>query len=564
MRNIDEVLARMRISRPDHLPVVAAFCRRIGLIGTVNRAVPTEMAVDVGTVVQAMVLDTLSGRSPLYRLERFLESQDTELLLGRETPASAFNDSTAGRALDALFEANAETVFAEVAFEAASRFPLDLRHAHFDTTSVSVWGDYERCDPDSEPVNVTHGHSKDHRPDLKQFLIQTLCVNRNIPILGGCEDGNASDKSVNNTLLTRISRHMARHGLGEGEFLYVADSAMVTKDNLERVGANRFLTRLPFNYAEAGRAVADAVAAGDWQETGTLNETPASARRPAAVYRTAEGRVTLHGIDYRAVVVHSSAHDKRRAKRLERRLEESAKELGEALSEACSRKLFCRRDAEVEAARLRERHSPLHRIEAGVVEKPRHRPGRPANGRPRRPVSVRYAVEGRVVEIEEVVRREREGAGCFVLLTNVPAGGEGAESAADLLRAYKDQYGVERNFSFLKDPLVVNDLFLKKPERIEALGAILLISLLVWNLIEHTLRTTLAAQGDTIPGWDEKPTTRPTAFMMSTKFIGLQVVAIGRERRLAQPLTSVQKRYLEALGLDEAQLLSPLSKQGGP
>jgi len=39
------------------------------------------MEVDVGTVVLALVLDTLSGRSPLYPLAEFFAQQDTELLL---------------------------------------------------------------------------------------------------------------------------------------------------------------------------------------------------------------------------------------------------------------------------------------------------------------------------------------------------------------------------------------------------------------------------------------------------------------------------------------------------
>ena len=73
----------MKVTRIDHLSIVAAFCRRIGLMETVNRVVPTQMEVDVGTIVQAMVLDTLSGRSPLYRLADFFKHQDTELLLGR-------------------------------------------------------------------------------------------------------------------------------------------------------------------------------------------------------------------------------------------------------------------------------------------------------------------------------------------------------------------------------------------------------------------------------------------------------------------------------------------------
>ena len=58
----------MKIGQAEHLPLVAAFLRRIGLADAVNACVPTEMAVDVGTVVSFMVLDTLSGRSPICAL----------------------------------------------------------------------------------------------------------------------------------------------------------------------------------------------------------------------------------------------------------------------------------------------------------------------------------------------------------------------------------------------------------------------------------------------------------------------------------------------------------------
>jgi len=101
MSDVKVMLNKMNITQAEHLPVVAAFCRKIGLADTVNNAVPTEMSVDVGTVVKFMVLDTLSGRSPLYRLERFARSVDTGLLLGKNIPAQAFNDTTLGRTLDA-------------------------------------------------------------------------------------------------------------------------------------------------------------------------------------------------------------------------------------------------------------------------------------------------------------------------------------------------------------------------------------------------------------------------------------------------------------------------------
>ena len=68
MTEFDAFLDKMRVTRVDHLPVIAAFCNRIGLTEVIDCVVPTEMEVSVGTIIQGMILDTLSGRSPLYRL----------------------------------------------------------------------------------------------------------------------------------------------------------------------------------------------------------------------------------------------------------------------------------------------------------------------------------------------------------------------------------------------------------------------------------------------------------------------------------------------------------------
>jgi len=157
MSDIKAMLDEMNITQVGHLPVVAQFCKRIGLADVVNAAVPTQMALDVGTVVQLMVLGTLSGRSPLYRLERFARSVDTGLLLGTNISAPAFNDTTLGRAMDAIYAAGTEQLFSQVAFRAARSFPLDMDmcHVHFDTTSVSVWGDYISC---GEVIPVGYGY----------------------------------------------------------------------------------------------------------------------------------------------------------------------------------------------------------------------------------------------------------------------------------------------------------------------------------------------------------------------------------------------------------------------
>jgi len=84
--------------------------------------------------------------------------------------------------------------------------------------------------------------------------------------------------------------------------------------------------------------------------------------------------------------------------------------------------------------------------------------------------------------------RMEEDAGCFVLRTNVPTAGALAQSARDILTVYKDQHGTEQNYGFLKDPVMVKSLFLKKPERIEALGLVLVLALLLWRGMERAMR----------------------------------------------------------------------------
>jgi transposase len=75
----------------------------------------------------------------------------------------------------------------------------------------------------------------------------------------------------------------------------------------------------------------------------------------------------------------------------------------------------------------------------------------------------------------------------------------------EILRTYKEQHAIERNFGFLKDDQIVKALFLKRPERIEELGLVLLISLLIWGLIEHAMHTDLAAPNTALSDWYNKP-----------------------------------------------------------
>jgi len=542
-----------------HLPIIKAYADQLGLVSLINHYVPTEMDVDAGTIVLGLVLDTLSGRSPLYRLEEFFAHQDTELLLGKALPPQAFTDDTVGRVLDRLYDFGTMRLFTDCAVRAATRFDLERRYVHFDTTSRSVWGDYQFAATQDLPFQVTYGYSKDKRPDLKQFVFSTLCVDRAVPIWGKPEDGNASDKTLNTTLLSEITQRLARYGVQPGAYIYIADAALVTADNLAALRDTLFITRLPATYSECGGVIAEAVAHNHWEEVGVLAQTPPTKHRPGTYYKVAEGSVTLYGKTYRAVVVHSSSQDQRRQQHLKRDIQASSATLEATVREAARQEYFCHADAEAAAAKLRTLQSTYHGVQVDVEERPQYGPGRPSRTQARHVKALRYGLQVTLHERSEVLARKTQETGCFVLLTNVPTAGEMAHTARDVLRAYKAQHGIEQNFGFLKDPLIVNSLFLKKPERIEALGLVLLLALLLWRLVERTLRVHVETTGKPLTGWDKKATQKPTAFMLMTKFAGVMVLKVGDQRQLAHPLSTVQQQYLLALRVPATYFTAPQS-----
>ncbi len=540
------------------LPIVRDYAKRINLVETVNQMVDSQMELSPGDAILAMVIDTLTGRIPLYRLKESFKDMDTELILGKSINPERFDDTNLGRAMDKIYETGAQKVFSQISQNAIGCFKLNTSGYHFDTTSVSVFGDYD-CEDSS--LKITYGHSKAKRPDLKQFMVSMLCVDRNIPIIGKTEDGNSSDKTLNNKLLSNVSAYMAKHGVDSGAAIYVADSAFVTEKNIAKAEENKicFLSRFPANFKECGRVIREAVDADNWEEIGAISKGAGSKKRPPAHYRAFDSNVTVGGKSHRAVVIHSSAHDRRRQKRIDRMLKTDKANLDKKIKEITKTPFQCRPDADAAAAGLTHLASKsLHQVSVEVSKIPRFGRGRPKIGETRVPKSFDYSLIVKVKENPEKTEELRLEAGCFVLITNVPVNNKEQKwSPANLLRLYKNQDGIEKNFGFLKDPAIINAIFLKKPERIEVLGLILLLALLIWRLMERNLKLYVENTGKLLPGWKQRMTKNPTSFMMSTKFLNIIVITIGNQRKLARPLNKVQIKYLKALGVSPDIYINP-------
>lgn len=547
------------ISDVRFLPVIAAYAAKLRIVEEIDSRIKTRSDVSCGRMVLALILDALCGRSPLFRLKEFLADKDLELLLGEDIPVSKFNDDALGRRLDQLFDCGTNKILAAIALNAVGLFDLDLFVVRHDTTSHSVYGDYDLDEgAGCQPFEINYGFSKAHRPDLKQFIQSLLCVDHGIPIYSKCESGPESDKVINGNILNVIVEKMRE--LGQDNFVFNTDSAAVTKKNLTLINDPEkgclFISRLPATYKECARVITEAVEAANWTIFGALATDPSARYRDPANYRGYETIVDLYGVSYRTLVIHSSAHDARRLKRLDRRMEREMGELTKLKKEQEKLRYACLPDAQAAASRITE--TAYYRPVVQVEERVKYGRGRKRSDGCRTVKEISYSLKISFEPKETAIAKAREEAGCFVLISNVPITGDLGMSSKDLLVTYKEQHIIERNFGFLKDPMIVNSLFLKTPERIEALGLVLVLALMIWRLMERTMRSSLRDTGSQVEGWNKQKTSRPTSFMMTTKFPSVIVVRTAEGRFTGKPLNPLQRHYLKILGLSEMIFVKPI------
>ena len=125
------------------------------------------------------------------------------------------------------------------------------------------------------------------------------------------------------------------------------------------------------------------------------------------------------------------------------------------------------------------------------------------------PQEICYQISATVSQDESKINTELLSAGRFIIATNVLDSKELSDDS--MLSEYKAQQSYERGFGFLKDPLFFADsIFLKSPERIESLGMIMGLCLLVYTLAQRQIRNALKDSKSTIKNQLGKATNRPT------------------------------------------------------
>lgn len=521
--------------RLDHLGIVAGVCRQIHLIEQLDTHVgPSERKVTVGEAVQAMVLNALGFASrALYLTPEFFSNKPVDLLIREGLQAEDLNDDSLGRALDRLYEAGVTEVFARVACHALQVYGLQHRFVHLDSTSVSLQGAYSPDAEDPRAVRITHGYSKDHRPDLKQAVVSLICTYRSaIPVWLEVLSGNSADKT---TFLQTIQAYVAQLQAAERP-CFIADSALYSQEMLKALWAIRWITRVPETIQEA-RHLLQRLEPGEMQPSAQ------------AGYRYGEVASQYGGVPQRWLVVFSQQAYEREVATFRQQLRRQQEQAQKQLWHLRHREFATTEAAQVAVAAL-ERPWRFHRAQVQLETVPHYgRRGRP--GADATPQQVRWRVVGEVVEAPAAIAAALKSKGKFILATNDTKPAQ--LPAETMLAAYKAQsVSVERGFRFLKDPLFFADsLFLKRPERLMALLMVMGLALLVYALAEHTVRTELGRRGENLPDQRGQSTQRPTMRWISQLFEGIDVLWLRQPlgvQRFVLNLKPIHRQILHLLG----------------
>jgi transposase len=544
----------------DHLGLIAGIVDEIGIVEIINRLLGTHPLEEVsaGHVVKALILNCLGFlTAPLYLFSQFFVGKATEHLIGPGVKPEQLNHSRIGRVLDQLYKRGLTPVFVEIALAAVKRFGVSIKQAHLDGSSMCVQGEYLNDPPQTNsvaigpeeqssghqdsakseaeehaepvPIEITHGYSRDYRPDLKQFTLALITSgDGDVPLYLRVGNGNDADQAV----FTEVIAEFKQQWKATEPEVYVADAALYSEENLEALGATPWISRVPATIAEAQQL---------------MQTLPPEMFTVSSLdnYAIAEVCSTYAGVRQRWLVVQSESRQQADLKQLDKRIAKAKTKKNKALQDLSTHPFACENDA-LDAANAFDRKLRYHTLtDIKVLKKPHYdQPGRPRKGD--QPKCYTYHIRATLALNEPAVEAQRNQAGRFILATNLLD--DELWSNETILQEYKNQQSCERGFRFLKDPLFfASRMFVKLPQRVAALAMIMGLCLLVYSIGQRQLRSSLAEAIETIPNQRGKPTERPTLRWVLQCFQSVHLVWV-EGRKWSIKLNDSQKHILRFLG----------------
>ncbi len=531
----------VHVERLDHLGLIAHIIKDLRLISMIDaRIVPDEQEeITPGEAVAGMILNGLGfANRPLSLSPQFFANKPLTLLFREGVQAEMFNRFKLGRTLEEVHAYGCDLLLSELAVAVCVQESIEQRFPHLDTTSFSLRGDYVPAS-DEQAIRITHGYAKDHRPDLKQAVLELMVAqDGGVPLVSKSWDGNASDTQI---FQERAEALMSAFASSPTPRSLVADAKLYPEDTAATLAKLGFITRMPGTLKLVSQVITQAL---QWDLWPHLDATPRSHRIELCHY----------GMAQRGLVVSSQA--------ARERAEASVTTAQQRAWEAIEKHLFplqakrFARPAAAQAARAALAQAwRSHQVDTSRVIAHKHSAGK---GRPT-PASLSkssdWQMQAQARPDQERRASRKQQSACFVIGTNIAAQ---PLSDPEVIRAYKAQAQAEGGCRFLKAPLFfVSSLFVKKPCRMQGLLRVMTLALLGYAVTHRRLRGQWARQHDTLPNQINQPTARPTlrwVFQLLEGIHRVRVTVQGTVHDLIEGLNEVQIKILRLFGEEVCRL----------
>jgi transposase len=431
-------------------------------------------------------------------------------------------------------------------------YALPTETARIDTTTVSVYHQ-----PAGESL-LDFGHSKDHRPDLRQFkeVLGTLDP-VGMPLCSAMVAGHCADDPLYLPVWQRLVKV-----IGHSDFLVVGDCKMASLATRAQIhaGGGCYLAPLPMtgHTSDALRTwvLAPPVPAVAIRLPGRAEPVGAGFEVAVAQTWTAEtGKIVTW--QERALVIRSDKVAHRQQQGLAARL---------ARTEAALSQLKPGPTADLSTLTAQS-HAILKRYDVSDylqvtwtahTTETRHYLKRGRHG-PHSPYTMVATTQWQltVVRVRDAVEEFNRLAGWRLYVTNAAVGRLALDGAA---RCYREQWQPERGFHRLKGTsLAIRPLLLRSDHRIGGLLCLLVIALRALTLLEFVVRRQLAQQHEPFQGLyagnPQRSTTQPTAerVLRALNDITLYRLTDGRSTwYVTTPLSALQRRILALVDVPES------------
>ncbi|HWR25551.1 MAG TPA: IS1634 family transposase [Methanosarcina sp.] len=525
-RRVESSLKRTRFL--GHLGLMVGVFREFEVDKLIDEKLPKgrDHNVPHSVCILAMVLNGLGfiGQR-LYLFPDFFKNISTERLFGDSITREDLNQYVIGETLDRIVKYGPTKLFTEITLHIMTRLPIPVHCLHADTTSVSVYGDYD--DEETESIDITFGIPKNGRWDLKQFVLSLIVNQHGIPLFMNTHSGNASDK---NTILEAI-KSLKSALRPESKVYYVADSSFYTENNLQNIGSSFWISRVPATITEAKELL-----------TANLNMKTLKSDDRYSFYQTF---VEYGGVKQKWVLLLSHKMKEKKEETFRKKLEKEVEKAETSLKKLKGEDFFCEEDA-LKAAKKWIQDFPsvsFEKMDLKTIKKREAgKRGRPSKDEESKTY---YRIDGSIKVNDAFVLKEMEKMGLFILASN-----DISLSPEDMLKYYKGQDNVEKGFRFLKsDTFNVSKVFLKNKSRIEALTMIMVLCLMIYSIAEWKLRTKLEEENETVPDQKGKPTKRPTMRWIIFNFQGITELISQKEGKIESEILNLEEVHWKILGL---------------